>query len=288
MPTSPLTALPARSDIQAYNTAREARIRAQQERQRVIEAEKTKQGRAKFNAGGEAARAKREARAKAKADKERAKRIAEGEAVENVEETARPAASQKEELTATAAILPEAESSSTDTQPAGTQTLDPIQGTHFHSIPATPFFPPSSPPSASTSITAIPHPLFPFTSTVRDNALVSVFTHLHARGLRVGLGPRFGGEYLIYPGDYLRYHAHFTSQVIVDDEPIKPGEIVAWGRLGTGTKKAGLLCCWSPPEKCAPRQEVGGTGDAERAEYEPVEADMGEVEFYSLEWASFG
>jgi tRNA-splicing endonuclease subunit Sen34 len=80
----------------------------------------------------------------------------------------------------------------------------------------------------------------------------------------MGLGPRFGGEYLIYPGDYLRYHAHFTSQVIVGEEAIKPTEIVAWGRLGTGTKKAGLICC------------VEG------------EAGEGEVSFYSLEWANFG
>jgi tRNA-splicing endonuclease subunit Sen34 len=49
---------------------------------------------------------------------------------------------------------------------------------------------------------------------------------------------------------------------------------VAWGRLGTGTKKAGLLCCWEAPEE---EGEVGGEGDK-----------VGEVDFYSLEWASFG
>jgi len=71
----------------------------------------------------------------------------------------------------------------------------------------------------------------------------------------MGLGPRFGGEYLIYPGDYLRYHAHFTSQVVLHDGCIKPMEIVAWGRLGTGTKKAGLICCVSSESERSERGE---------------------------------
>jgi tRNA-splicing endonuclease subunit Sen34 len=107
--------------------------------------------------------------------------------------------------------------------------------------------------------------------SIRDIALVATFMSLAEQDYRIGLGPRFGGEYLIYPGDYLRYHAHFTSQVIVRQDPIKPTEIVAWGRLGTGTKKAGLLCCWDDGE-----------------EQDSKEAGEGEVEYYSLEWANFG
>ena len=96
----------------------------------------------------------------------------------------------------------------------------------------------------------------------------------------MGLGPRFGGEYLIYPGDYLRYHAHFTSQVVKGDDCIKPMEIVAWGRLGTGTKKAGLICCVPDP----------GSGFESEAEGEGEGGKVKEdgVEFYSLEWANFG
>ncbi|BEJ17206.1 hypothetical protein CspHIS471_0606070 [Cutaneotrichosporon sp. HIS471] len=122
------------------------------------------------------------------------------------------------------------------------------------------------PNSASSSVT-----LFP--ASVRDRALADTFAALNARGLRMGLGPRFGGEWLVYPGDYLRYHAHFTSQVIVRNQPIRPAELVAWGRLGTGTKKAGLLCCWD---------------DGVRAGNEETKEGVSEVEFYSLEWANFG
>jgi tRNA-splicing endonuclease subunit Sen34 len=282
LPTSPLVGLPPKADIEAYNAARQARIRAQQQRQRAIEEQKSREGKAKFAAAGEAARAKREARAKAKADKERARRIAEGEIVDDIESQGgtevKPAA---EPVPISNSALT---TNDTPPEPAPVSSLEPISGTHFHTIPPVPFFPPSTLPRSADAITSLPHPLFPFPSSERDRALVSTFSHLHDRGLRVGLGPRFGGEYLVYPGDYLRYHAHFTSQVIVDDEPITPGQIVAWGRLGTGTKKAGLLCCWTPSEKCEP-MESEETGDGD---HEQVDADLGEVEFYSLEWASFG
>ena len=103
----------------------------------------------------------------------------------------------------------------------------------------------------------------------------------------MGLGPRFGGEYLIYPGDYLRYHAHFTSQVVREDEYIKPMEIVAWGRLGTGTKKAGLICCVTS-ERAESDQ---GRNERDEGDVDHEVTDNGEkggVEFYSLEWANFG
>lgn len=52
---------------------------------------------------------------------------------------------------------------------------------------------------------------------------------------------------------------------------IRPAEIVAWGRLGTGTKKAGLICCWDDGRE----GERGGEKEDK-------------IEFYSLEWANFG
>jgi len=76
-------------------------------------------------------------------------------------------------------------------------------------------------------------------------------------------GIKFGGEYLVYPGDPLRYHSHFTATVI--DSPVaslRPMEIVAHGRLGTATKKAHLLCGWDDEKK--------------------------EVSYLSIEWSGFG
>lgn len=45
------------------------------------------------------------------------------------------------------------------------------------------------------------------------------------------------------------------------DHRITPMELVAWGRLGTATKKAHLIAGWDD--------------------------ETGEADFYSLEWASF-
>ena len=152
---------------------------------------------------------------------------------------------------------------------------------HFHTIPSHPPIPPLS--LSSSTITSLPHPLFPFPQTARHRALLKTFTDLLGLGYRVGLGPRFGGEFLIYPGDYLRYHAHFTSQVIVDDQPILPAELVAWGRLGTGTKKAGLICCTTSTSDY-PGKHRGTDDEGEGGE----DGDKGRVEYYSLEWANFG
>lgn len=240
--------MPDERTLEEYNDARVARIRAQESRNRQAAEKKAIVGKEAFQKGGDAARAKREARAKAKAEKERAQREAEGILFgEEVPQESTP-----------------------DTVTPQTETI-PIEssGGHFHTVQAMPTFPELS---LSESITKLPHPLFPFPNTARDQALLTTFKTLADNGLRVGLGPRFGGEYLVYPGDYLRYHAHFTSQVLVRDECLKPTEIVAWGRLGTGTKKAGLICCW----------------DDGKGEIEGEAADMGEVDFYSLEWANFG
>ena len=109
----------------------------------------------------------------------------------------------------------------------------------------------------------------------------------------MGQGVKFGGEFLVYPGtpraaslapptpssrslmltlalplgDPLRYHSHFvTTTLPTPTTPIRPLELVAWGRLGTATKKAHLVCCVDSDE-----------GEAQ-----------GEVQCYSLEWANFG
>ncbi|CCM06028.1 uncharacterized protein FIBRA_08273 [Fibroporia radiculosa] len=96
-----------------------------------------------------------------------------------------------------------------------------------------------------------------------ERAKCGVFRDLWEKGYFMGGGIRFGGDFLVYPGDPLRYHSHFVATVI--DAPvstIKPMEIVAHGRLGTATKKAHLLCGW----------------DDERQE----------VSYFSIEWAGFG
>jgi len=261
--------LPTPDIVADHTAARVARIKAAEERKSAHLRKMAIRSAEAFEKGGDKAREKREARAKAKAEK-----MLKAQAAKNEGELfGDDVGAAPQEAAATRAP---AASASTLASPAPPAPPAPTPGSapakkqeshgHFLSIPGTPIFPSLS---QSTPITALPHPLFPFPSSPRDHGLVATFKELAAREYRVGLGPRFGGEYLVYPGDYLRYHAHFTSQVIVRDEPIKPTEIVAWGRLGTGTKKAGLLCCWDDGMEA---EEVGEGG----------------VDFYSLEWANFG
>lgn len=72
----------------------------------------------------------------------------------------------------------------------------------------------------------------------------------------------------------MRYHSHFVNTTLeTPDTIIRPMELVAWGRLGTATKKAHLICCYDENAR-------RGHGDKP--------ADQGEIEFYSLEWGNFG
>jgi tRNA-splicing endonuclease subunit Sen34 len=237
-----------------------------------------------FAKGGDKAKAKREERARAKA----AKGVPEGENLFTPDSTI----DGEKEGSSSKSKLDTKESISTTNK--GKQQPSPG---YFHTVPS---LPPSLPTaSTSKSISTIPNPLFPFPQTQQQTANLQTFQSLSSLQYRMGLGPRFGGEYLIYPGDYLRYHAHFTSQVVRGDEFIKPMEIVAWGRLGTGTKKAGLICCVSSESE---RSELDEQEEKERSERgdrmgdsehdleheDRHDEEKGGVEFYSLEWANFG
>ncbi|KZV99089.1 tRNA-intron endonuclease catalytic domain-like protein [Exidia glandulosa HHB12029] len=101
-----------------------------------------------------------------------------------------------------------------------------------------------------------------YPSTAYERARCAVFRALWDQEYWMGGGVRFGGDYLVYPGDPLRYHSHFVATVHDPHAALRPMEIVAHGRLGTGTRKSHLFCAWD-----------------ERTN---------EVDFYSIEWSGFG
>ncbi|KAG8726237.1 tRNA-splicing endonuclease subunit [Ceratobasidium sp. 428] len=102
-----------------------------------------------------------------------------------------------------------------------------------------------------------------YPADVKERAECAVFRDLWEKGNYLGPGIKFGGNYLVYPGDPLRFHSHFVASVHPSKtSPIRPMDIVAFGRLGTATKKVHLLC---------------GYDD-----------ETGVVSYYSIEWASFG
>lgn len=266
----------------AQRTAeRVARSRAIAEAARADEDKRAEASAAKAAKAGVAGAEKRAARARKRADAARAKALAEGEDPSAVEAryTAALASigveSQVPTVVKKEREAPTAENTNIFTVVPGMPVVEGLldregeveeeQGRRTQAAGS------GDSMSASSSVTSFPR-------STRDRALADTFTALHRRGLRMGLGPRFGGEWLVYPGDYLRYHAHFTSQVIVRDAPIRPAELVAWGRLGTGTKKAGLICCWDDGVRAEEESKEGKEGGESE----------GEVVFYSLEWANFG
>ncbi|KAK1673706.1 tRNA intron endonuclease [Colletotrichum godetiae] len=65
--------------------------------------------------------------------------------------------------------------------------------------------------------------------------------HLQSGGYFMTPGLRFGANYSVYPGDPLRYHAHFLAINYDWDEKIPMLDIVGSGRLGTSVKKGFLF-----------------------------------------------
>ncbi|KAF8162906.1 hypothetical protein B0H34DRAFT_780779 [Crassisporium funariophilum] len=150
--------------------------------------------------------------------------------------------------------------------PASEGSNIPFTASHTIVIPASSsnleWYSPSA-CSYSTIASASEAGVWDYPSNLPERARCGVFKDLWKQGYFMGGGIKFGGEYLVYPGDPLRYHSHFAASVV--DSPIaslRPMEIVAHGRLGTATKKAHLLCGWDDEKQ--------------------------EVSYLSIEWAGFG
>ena len=69
----------------------------------------------------------------------------------------------------------------------------------------------------------------------------ALFRHLHAHDYYMSPGLRFGCQFLVYPGDPLRFHSHFLAVGMNWDEEINLLDLVGGGRLGTGVKKGWLI-----------------------------------------------
>ncbi|SCU87625.1 LAFA_0E07866g1_1 [Lachancea sp. 'fantastica'] len=96
-----------------------------------------------------------------------------------------------------------------------------------------------------------------------------VYQALKSQNYFLSPGARFGGRFIAYPGDPLRYHSHMTVQPALDysRDPLNLLQVVSGGRLGTGVKKLWV---------------VAGVKLREEGETEK------DVSFFSIEWAGFG
>ncbi|CCK68990.1 tRNA splicing endonuclease subunit SEN34 KNAG_0B05570 [Huiozyma naganishii CBS 8797] len=107
-----------------------------------------------------------------------------------------------------------------------------------------------------------------------DNYLL--YQSLRENGYVLSPGARFGGLYIAYPGDPLRYHSHITVQPAIDyyKEGIDLTLLTSGARLGTSVKKMWV---------------IGGVKNygTKQEELRKPKAPA-DVSFFSIEWAGFG
>jgi tRNA-splicing endonuclease subunit Sen34 len=128
-------------------------------------------------------------------------------------------------------------------------------------------------PATSQSLVPLPQrPAGSPTCRVAVPKSYPLFAHLHSRGYFLSPGLRFGCQYVVYPGDPLRFHSHFLALAVEWEQEIDLMEIVGGGRLGTGVKKAFLI------GGAKPKGEQGVKDDEENGSNESVRT-------FSIEWA---
>ncbi|KAK7879918.1 hypothetical protein WMY93_033419 [Mugilogobius chulae] len=98
-----------------------------------------------------------------------------------------------------------------------------------------------------------------------------VFRDLRRRGFYLTSGGKFGVDFLVYPGDALRFHAHFMALCVSLDESLSLEDILCWVRLSSNVKKTLLLCSSTPP---------GGALSVSSS------APAGGVVYSSLQWSN--
>ncbi|XP_023207747.1 tRNA-splicing endonuclease subunit Sen34 [Xiphophorus maculatus] len=80
----------------------------------------------------------------------------------------------------------------------------------------------------------------------RREARFQVFRDLRGRGFFLTSAGKFGGDFLVYPGDPLRFHAHFIAICLALDESVCLLDVLCAARLGSNVKKTVLLCSPAP------------------------------------------
>lgn len=191
--------------------------------------------------------------------------------------------------------------------PASDPTEEDLEGCAWHyTIPSTSSSLPWYTPKTYTTLSSV-QPIFPYPSTQLEVASVGLFEHFLSQSMWCMSGLRFGGAFAVYPGDPLRYHSHYTAQLVLKEEAVALTSMVANGRLGTAVKKTHLLCCvdqWDEEVEGEMKGRKGERGDERRRRLKCVKeglfdkAEEGEGEgegrkfatfdVFSLAWAGFG
>lgn len=71
------------------------------------------------------------------------------------------------------------------------------------------------------------------------------------KGYYITPGTKFGGDYLVYPGDPVKFHAFFIILCVKSDEKMDMSQIISYGRLGQSVKKTVVLAYFESKNKIA-------------------------------------
>lgn len=124
-------------------------------------------------------------------------------------------------------------------------------------------------------------------------AKYSAFRYLRSLQHFLMPGLRFGGVFVSYPGDPLKFHSHLIVKVLRPTERVNLLDLVTSGRLATAVKKAWVLI--------GEKEVTTESNESESKESEPKEPCKGSIRgdvqcipppgpihAFSIEWAGFG
>ncbi|GLV42634.1 tRNA splicing endonuclease subunit 34 [Carabus blaptoides fortunei] len=87
--------------------------------------------------------------------------------------------------------------------------------------------------------------LFNYTNKLK----CAVYEDLWDKGYYITSGRKFGGDFLVYLGDPVSYHAVYIVKCVQGEESHNVSEIIAYGRIGTSVKKKFVLASLNSEEK---------------------------------------
>ncbi|XP_059473283.1 tRNA-splicing endonuclease subunit Sen34 [Neocloeon triangulifer] len=101
--------------------------------------------------------------------------------------------------------------------------------------------------------TEIPYPL---PSRRIEWLKTKTFADLWKRGYFITAGQKFGGDFLVYPGDPLKFHAQYIVTCRLPEESIPALELIALCRVGTSVKKAVILATFDTDDGNSEEEET--------------------------------
>lgn len=102
-----------------------------------------------------------------------------------------------------------------------------------------------------------------FPKTDLDRLRYRVFEYLWSKQLYITRGLKFGGDFMAYPGDPMRFHSHYIVLAMERDAPLALLDMISKGRLAVNVKKTFVIAGPAEQESCD------------------------DIETFSIQWAGF-